>query len=1100
MESQKHKNNNEKLVFGFDVGLGSLGVAVRRGDDIIDAHSYLIDADVGSLKDERERRGAYRTRKAHKAREKWLEKVWKEIGKEPLYGIRTQKINGKWVAQKGDKRLEREFPEKGNDTIYNSALLRIMLIEGKKLEDWQIYKALRSAIQRRGYDSNVSWKRGRTNDNQDDESDKESQKILDEQRKGEKSNKDPRNDLETQYQLPCYYDARMMGLWDPQEGIVSIRQPASPLRARGFLMTREEVKTELEKLIDQAAKQIPELRDKKNYLLYGGDFEKKEYHSYKDWEGVLSQKLPRFENRVVNKCVLMPRFHICSHADPLYIRVSFLLQLKNVRYSFHGENKVYSLSPEQIRYLYKVCHSKWIKRRDLGKFDKKKQPEQYATDFKFTATQLKKEIEKIIGQEVVIGGKSEIDKAKTTGRGRYSRPALRVLEGVLLSDISPQEFYQRIVDTIQNDYIQDSDLKKYKLKQEDVEFLQQCGTQEGFFIPQRSFIEQHGNVTGEAIKNLIGDCHDPVIRHRLDFLNRVLDSLTNKHSKPDYVVFEFVREDFVGEKKKGQYIKKSKDGQKEREQARQSLKDSNFETTEINIRKRRLLLEQDNKCIYTNEALSLSKLEEYEIEHIIPRGDKYNGPDTVWNVTLTTRGVNADKRERLPLDYVSSEKVDDFRRRVWESKLPLAKKKVLLCSNIEEAESLVERYRGLAITSWNARLSRDLVCLKFGWQIGERGAKRKVEIISGGVVAKVRKNHKLDFILYNPRNADDEKDVKEVIKKNRDDKRHHALDAMVLCYLSEWARNPNNPMYRNDRGESIFFKFPEKVGKNPQKYFGDVLKELAVMPDLRYSLPPALNENPFGVRKVKGEKGNIKNLLVTRKTITDIVSNGESGEKMRYKDSGVKKIFDTRIKQCILDFAKKESMKNKTGVALDDSIEKMKKYISETLGYQNTIEKVLVVESDDVKLYKDLKKDSGSVLGSQLFTNAKSSSSGTMRKGFLIVRDSKEKYSLHSVNAFDSVLNTKKKLKAQGYEIVFEEELEKSNKKYKVLSKGDVFDTDRGRLRLVKTGGGNGLRLLSYNNRVLNAKGEIVDSNNTTKNILCQVKTFMSLNPQLTID
>ena len=149
-----NKDNKEKLIFGFDVGLGSLGVAVRKGDDIVEAHSYIIDADVGTTKDEAERRRAYRTKQAHKDREQWLEKVWKKnVGNESLLrGIQskpTKDKNGKKIfkAIQGDERLEREFPAKDDNTVYNSALLRIMLIEGKKLEHWQIYKALRSAIQ-----------------------------------------------------------------------------------------------------------------------------------------------------------------------------------------------------------------------------------------------------------------------------------------------------------------------------------------------------------------------------------------------------------------------------------------------------------------------------------------------------------------------------------------------------------------------------------------------------------------------------------------------------------------------------------------------------------------------------------------------------------------------------------------------------------------------------------------------------------------------------------------------------------------------------------------------------------------------------------------
>src|SRR5208283_571604 len=48
--------------------------------------------------------------------------------------------------------------EAGASVCYTSCLLRIRLLRGEKLEPWQIYKALYSAIQRRGYDPEIPWK------------------------------------------------------------------------------------------------------------------------------------------------------------------------------------------------------------------------------------------------------------------------------------------------------------------------------------------------------------------------------------------------------------------------------------------------------------------------------------------------------------------------------------------------------------------------------------------------------------------------------------------------------------------------------------------------------------------------------------------------------------------------------------------------------------------------------------------------------------------------------------------------------------------------------------------------------------------------------
>lgn len=148
----------EEKVFAFDVGIGSLGIAVRKGNEILEARSLLIPPEFASITEQRERRRQYRTRIAHKKREEWLKDQCRAAGIEVLDGRFPGKRKKGIPPRKGDPRLEREFAEPGDDTVYTSCLLRILLLRGEKLEGWQVYKAFHSAIQRRGYDSFIPWK------------------------------------------------------------------------------------------------------------------------------------------------------------------------------------------------------------------------------------------------------------------------------------------------------------------------------------------------------------------------------------------------------------------------------------------------------------------------------------------------------------------------------------------------------------------------------------------------------------------------------------------------------------------------------------------------------------------------------------------------------------------------------------------------------------------------------------------------------------------------------------------------------------------------------------------------------------------------------
>ena len=117
----------------------------------------------------------------------------------------------------------------------------------------------------------------------------------------------------------------------------------------------------------------------------------------------------------------------------------------------------------------------------------------------------------------------------------------------------------------------------------------------------------------------------------------------------------------------------------------------------------------------------------------------------------------------------------------------LRNKKVQLLTR-EDAVELVGRYTALAETAWISKLAQTIANLRFNWTNGyDQNRKKRVIVISGGVTARVRRKYGLDKLLYN-KDTDAEVFAKKL--KNRADKRHHALDAMVLTFIPQWARDP----------------------------------------------------------------------------------------------------------------------------------------------------------------------------------------------------------------------------------------------------------------------------------------------------------------------
>ena len=841
--------------FSFDVGMTSLGVAVNENDEIIHADVLLMHLEAGSVRAQAGRRRMFRTREAHKTREAILESLWRSIGKEPLQRKRftkTKNAKGKreFIKTKADNRLEREFPAKGDDTVYTSCLLRIMLMEGQPMADWQIYKALHASIQRRGYDANVPWKAGEAQPEKSAAKDENPENQVD-RFAAELREMTP----DERYHLPCYYDAWKMGLWDESaHEITAKRQYDSgkpPETTRGYNASREIVTKEIIGLLNRATEQMPELKkylaeDKLEQLLYGTQHNAldKRYPSATTIDGLLGQKYPRFENRIVAKCALIPRLNVCKAEKPLAIEVGFLLRLVNWRYEKEDEqgNKlVASLTGKELINKFHECAAIWKKK--AKQYIPENDAEEYTKCFRFTKSKVTKMAESLDG--IVKMGHEDIPASKHTGRSRFSQPALHLMKSLILSEKTPQDFYKEWSLLVADREKENSQAEfgyqifsdvPYRYFPDDFRFLEKMGNgREAIHVPDISLAERYSDDNGDvesAIQRIINSCNWPELRHRLNAFRHELENLVQKYGNPDAVHLEFVREDFLSDKKKKKYTDQAEAGKEKHREAVEELKSRNISVTDKNILRYRLYDEQNKQCLYTGEAIDIDQLEKYEPDHIFPYGD--GGPDAYYNKVLVGKEANRKKGKHLPCecDFINWAA---FKTRLDPLPLGKNKKKLLLASTREEVEDLVEKYTGLSGTAHIARLARDIVCLRFGWQPGAEGEQQRVFVISGGLTSKVAKKYELYVALG---------DGSKKHQKDRSDHRHHALDAMVISYLPQWAR---------DKNKTKFFKFPKGIDAN---YFGEKLN--SVFPRYITRMRPAIAEQPQSKKDIN--KKEFKNI------------------------------------------------------------------------------------------------------------------------------------------------------------------------------------------------------------------------------------------------
>lgn len=372
--SQDVNAGDVRRVLALDLGIGSYGIALQVREGTGDQRKYsfpivrscTLPGDWAELKAERTRRRMWRSRLAHKAREQWLRDVFARCGLQDaiLWGRRLKQIEIKearpddkevtklrWTQDADnppDYRLEREFPPQegrkthdgapndaaGSKIVYSGAALRCLLLLGKEaqqqaqghaLEPWQIFKALHSAIQKRGYDPKVPWARqpmakpaedGETPKKKarkgkvpqgaeavtENEAVVEISEVEKKQQKEEQASLERANTMkgiveglsnESRFQHPCFWEAFRMGLWEAANPeAIQARQthdarsckwadqedPANkfknanerdPYAKLPAVFPRQMVEAELIALCEAAARQLPELSTSAYEIAYG---------------------------------------------------------------------------------------------------------------------------------------------------------------------------------------------------------------------------------------------------------------------------------------------------------------------------------------------------------------------------------------------------------------------------------------------------------------------------------------------------------------------------------------------------------------------------------------------------------------------------------------------------------------------------------------------------------------------------------------------------------------------------------------------------------------------------------------------------------------
>ncbi len=285
--------------------------------------------------------------------------------------------------------------------------------------------------------------------------------------------------------------------------------------------------------------------------------------------------------------------------------------------------------------------------------------------------------------------------------------------------------------------------------------------------------------TGNPLDNQekrFGKVANPTVHVALNQIRKVTNRLIRRYGAPAQIVIELSRDLPLSAEGKRDLENRQKKNRQANEKRAEELASYGQRNTYDNRMRLRLWEElnphnpADRRCIYTGQQIGMARLftDEVEIEHILPKSQTLD--DSFSNKTLSLRKANRDKGQRSPFAAFGSSP-DGY---VWEdisersANLPNSKAWRFGPDAMQRFEDKETGFlaRQLNENSYIARLAKTY--------LQRTGA--DVWVTPGRLTHDLRWAWGLDSMLAG-HNLEEAANP----KKNRNDHRHHAIDAVVIA-------------------------------------------------------------------------------------------------------------------------------------------------------------------------------------------------------------------------------------------------------------------------------------------------------------------------------
>ena len=281
----------------------------------------------------------------------------------------------------------------------------------------------------------------------------------------------------------------------------------------------------------------------------------------------------------------------------------------------------------------------------------------------------------------------------------------------------------------------------------------------------------------DTLEKRYGRIANPTVHIGLNQVRKVVNAIIRRYGNPAEVVIEVARELKQSREKKAEIRKEQTERQNQNNRWREDIRaiKGNIEATPLDLQRMRLWMElnpadaANRRCPYTGEQISMAMLfsDAVEIEHILPFSKTLD--DSLNNKTVALRRANRDKGNRTPFEaFGHSPHGYDYEAMLTRAQsMPREKRKRFAPDAYQKWLKDDKDFlpRALNDTAYLSRIAKEylsLVC-----------PARHVRAIPGRMTAMMRGVFGLNNLLSG--NA----------TKNRDDHRHHAIDAAVIAVTDQ---------------------------------------------------------------------------------------------------------------------------------------------------------------------------------------------------------------------------------------------------------------------------------------------------------------------------